>query len=130
MVAKWLHGDAACRKLDVVSGIADLYNVPTTDAERAQWSFAHMAHHRDINAKIYLLVKVVLPEYILDPIDPASTGQWEDQHQLMHDNQNQLLGITGQDLTGVDWKDQRLLAAWIFLNSQEHYQASNILEIG
>lgn len=113
-----------------MSGLANLYNVPSTDEERAQWSFSHMAHHRDINAKIYLLVKVALPEYILDPIDPRDEGTWEYQHQLMHDNQNQLLGIQGQDLTGLDWKDQNLLAAWIFLNGSEHFQASNILEIG
>ncbi len=113
-----------------MSGLANLYNVPTTDAERAQWSFSHMAHHRDINLAIYRLIKVALPEYILDPINPEDQGEWEYQHQLMHDNQNQLLGIQGQDLTGVDWKDQRLLAGWIFLNQSEHYLASNILEIG
>jgi hypothetical protein len=113
-----------------MSGLASLFNVPSTDEERAQWAFAHMAHHRDINARIYTLIKVALPEYILDPIDPNDSGTWEYQHQLMHDNQNQLLGISGQDLTGIDWNDQRLLAGWIFLNSSEHYQASNILEIG
>ena len=113
-----------------MSGLANLYNVPSNDAERAQWAFAHMAHHRDIARRLYELVKVALPEYILDPIDPNDSGQWEDQHQIMHDNQNQLLGITGQDLTGIDWKDQRLTAGWIFLNASEHYQAAAILEIG
>jgi hypothetical protein len=113
-----------------MSGLADLYNVPSTDAERAQWSFAHMAHHRDINARIYLLIATALPEYLLDPIDMNDPGQWEYQHQLMHDNFNALLGIQGQDLTDIDWKDQNLLNAWIFLNGSEHYQASQILEIG
>jgi hypothetical protein len=113
-----------------MSGLANLANVPSTDEERAQWSFAHMAHHRDIAEKIYVLVKIALPEYIIDPIDPNDVGQWEYQHQLMHDNQNQLLGIEGQDLTGVDWKNQNVLTAWIQLNFNEHYQASNILEIG
>ena len=113
-----------------MSGLADLVNVPRTDEERAIWSFAHMAHHRDINAAIYRLIAVALPEYILDPIDVNDSGQWEDQHQLMHDNENQILGIQGQDLTGVDWKDPQILTAWIFLNSSEHYQASEILEIG
>lgn len=113
-----------------MSGLANLYNVPGSDQERAVWAFAHMAHHRDINAKIYLLIKVALPEYSLDPININDTGTWEYQHQLMHDAQNRLLGIQGQDLTGVNWKDQRLLNAWIFLNSSEHFQASNILEIG
>ncbi len=113
-----------------MSGLADLYNVPTTDEERAQWSFAHMTHHRDINRRIYELIKVALPEYILDPVNPDNSGEWEYQHQLMHDDQNAILGIQGQDLTGMDWKDQRLLAAWIYLNVNEHVQASNILEIG
>jgi len=113
-----------------VSGLADLYNVPTTNEERAQWSFAHMTHHRDINRRIYELIKVALPEYILDPVNPENSGEWEYQHQLMHDNENAILGIQGQDLTGMDWKDQRLLAAWIWLNVNEHVQASNILEIG
>lgn len=113
-----------------MSGLADLYNVPSTDQERSQWAFAHMAHHRDINAKIYLLMKLALPEYVLEPIDVNDTGTWEYQHQLMHDDFNQILGIQGQDLTGIDWKDQNLLAGWVFLNSSEHYQASAILEIG
>ncbi len=113
-----------------MSGLANLYNVPGTNEERAQWAFTHMAHHRDINRTIYELIKVALPEYILDPVNPDNSGEWEYQHQLMHDAQNALLGITGQDLTGIDWKDQRLLTAWIYLNSSEHYQAANILEIG
>ena len=113
-----------------MSGLADLYNVPATDEERTQWSFAHMAHHRDINEKIYVLLKLALPEYILDPLDPNDTGQWEYQHQLMHDNQNEILGIQGQDLTGINWKNQNLLSGWIWLNASEHYQASQILEIG
>lgn len=113
-----------------MSGLANLYNVPATDEERSQWSFSHMAHHRDINLRLYTLLKIALPEYILDPINPEDDGTWEYQHQLMHDNQNQLLGIDGQDLTSVDWKNQNLLAAWIFLNANEHFQAANILEIG
>lgn len=113
-----------------MSGLADLYNVPGSDAERAQWTFAHMAHHRDINRRIYELAQVALPEYSLAPADPNDTGQWEYQHQVMHDNQNALLGIQGQDLTGIDWKNQNLLAGWIFLNASEHFQASDILEIG
>jgi hypothetical protein len=119
-------GDAG----DAMTAIASLYNVPSTDNERAQWAFAHMAHHRDINRVIYQLVKVVLTEYVLDQIDPNDTGRWEYQHQIMHDAQNQVLGIQGQDLTGIDWKDQRLLSAWIQLNANEHLQAADILEIG
>jgi hypothetical protein len=118
------HGEAN------LSGIASLANVPVSDQERSDWAFAHMAHHRDINAQIYDLVKIALPEYILDPIDANDIGTWEYQHQLMHDAQNELLGVQGQDLTGVDWKNQNVLAGWVFLNFSEHYQASQILLIG
>lgn len=112
-----------------MSGLANLYNVPVSDIDRAQWAFAHMAHHRDINLAIYNLIKVALPEYILDPVNPNDAEQWEYQHQLMHDNQNQILGIEGQDLTGIDWKNPNLLAGWIWLNAHEHVLASNILEV-
>ena len=113
-----------------MSGLANLFNVPSTDEERAAWSFSHMAHHRDINQAIYILTNLALPEYIIDPIDVNDPAQWEYQHQLMHDNQNAILGIQGQDLTGIDWQNLNLLTAWVFLNSSEHYQAANILEIG
>lgn len=113
-----------------MSGIANLYNVPGNDAERAQWAFAHMAHHRDINRTIYELISVSLPEFILDQINVADTGFWEYQHQQMHDNQNAILGIAGFDLTGLNWNKQNELAGWIYLNSTEHFQASNILGIG
>jgi len=87
-----------------MSAVADLFNVPSTDQERSQWAFAHMAHHRDINRRLYELAAVALPEYSLDPINVADTGSWEYQHQLMHDNQNALLSISGFDLTGLDWR--------------------------
>lgn len=113
-----------------MSALASLYNVPSTDQERAQWAFAHMAHHRDINRKIYELLAVALPEFILDPVDPNNSGSWEYQHQEMHNNQNSILGIAGFDLSELNWQNQNQLAGWIYLNGNEHVQASNILGIG
>ncbi len=113
-----------------MSAIASLYNIPSSNFNRSQWAFAHAAHHRDINRRIYELVKIALPEYLLDPINPDEMGTWEYQHQLMHDNQNALLNIVGFDLTGLDWKKQNELAGWIYLNGEEHRQAADILEIG
>ena len=113
-----------------MSGVASLYNVPSNDDELRLWATLHQAHHRDINAAIYNLAKIALPEYLLDPIDPNDTGNWEDNHQLMHTVQDQILGIKGYDLTGVDWKTPNLTAAFIYLNALEHKQAADILEIG
>jgi hypothetical protein len=113
-----------------MSGVANLYNVPSNDDELKAWATIHAQHHRDINRVIYQLVKIVIPEYVLDPIDPDDTGNWEDNHQEMHRIQDGILGIPGFDLTGFDLKDQRLLAGWIYLNGQEHHRAADILEIG
>lgn len=109
--------------------LASLYNVPSTDSERSQWAFAHMAHHRDINRRIYELTLVALPEFILDPINIENNGDWEYQHQEMHNNQNSILGIAGFDLSELNWTKQNELAGWVFLNGQEHRQAAAILEI-
>jgi hypothetical protein len=113
-----------------MSAIASLYNVPGSYEELAIWSSAHLAHHRDINRVIYQLINVALPEYQIDPIDPNNPGPWDDLHQAMHQQFDEILGISGFDLLGVDWNNQELLASWIFLNATEHHQAADILRIG
>lgn len=113
-----------------MSGVAALSNTPTTPAELALWASVHMTHHRDINRRIYELAGVSLPEFMLDPINPHDTGVWEDQHQQMHQDMDSLLGISGFDLTNVNFENESLLSGWIQLHFNEHYQAANILEIG
>lgn len=113
-----------------MSDVAALFNVPGTDEERAIWSFAHAAHHRDINRLIYQITGIALPEYILDPFDVDNTGVWADQHQQMHNQMDEVLGINPFNLDEVDWKNKSTLGGWIWDNAQEHYQAANLLEIG
>jgi hypothetical protein len=113
-----------------MSGVASLYNVPSNDDELKAWSSIHMRHHVDINTGLYRLLKIALPLYLLDPIDVDNTGDWENNHQQMHDSQNALLSVAGYDLTGLNWKDQNLLSGWIFLNALDHRQAADILGIG
>jgi hypothetical protein len=113
-----------------VSGVANLYNVPGSPTELSIWSTCHMAHHRDINRRIYEIFKIALPEYLIDPIDPNNLGSWDDLHQAMHEAQDTILGISGFNLLGIDFSDQQLLAAWIFLNATEHHLAADLLEIG
>ena len=113
-----------------MSAIAALFNVPSNAQELSQWATAHATHHRDINRVLYQLTGADLPEFVLDPIDPSNTGVWEDQHQVMHQNQNAILGINGFDLSEVDFKNLDLLTGWITLNANEHYQAAAILGIG
>lgn len=113
--------------------IANIQNIPGTVEEIQQWAFAHQAHHIDVNDAVYRLLNFALPQYILDPFDPTNEdlmGTWAYNHQQMHENLNQILGVAGYNLVDVDWTDQSQLAGWIQLNFVEHLQYSNILQVG
>ena len=111
--------------------VASLLNIPTTPEEFAEWSFSHAAHHRDCSRATLAAKNVVLPEYILDPINlEDGFGTWLYQHQAMHNTQNSALGTAGFDLTDVDWQDQGQFASWIQDNENEHYQWATILGVG
>lgn len=107
--------------------LANLANIPETPEETNEWSFAHMAHHRDIIEFIRLQKSIVLPEYILDPMDTTDLGTFANQHQNMHNAFNSILGLAGNDLTDVNWQDRGQREAWIWLNFVEHQNASNSL---
>lgn len=110
--------------------VAGIFNVPTDENTLNEWAFSHMASHRDIIRVIYQVLKVALPEYSLDPVNPNNTGVWERQHQQMHQEMNTLLGTSGFNLLGLDWHDENKLAAWIQLNAVEHRQVSDLLRLG
>lgn len=105
--------------------IASLFNIPSTEDELSAWSFAHMAHHRDVNRAILMQAGVVVPEYILDPFDPDNAATWLQQHQSMHNVTDEIYGISGYDLTEVNWADQSMRAGWIYLNAQLHVSEAN-----
>lgn len=100
--------------------LADLFNIPEDAAGMAQWSFAHMAHHRDTVLAAQTQKRVLLPLYILDPVDLADPLAFLNQHQTMHAALDSLYGIAGYDLTDVDWNDPGQRAGWIWLNAQLH----------
>lgn len=113
-----------------MSGIAGIFNVPKTPEDLSVWASGHMTHHRDIIRRIRELTDIDLDEYILDPIDPKDTDVWGAQHQQMHQDMEAILGISGFDLTEVDFEEYEELEGWITLNANVHYQAAFILGIG
>jgi hypothetical protein len=110
--------------------IAALWNVPTDPKELDDWTFIHMVHHRDVNDQIFREFGISIEEFALDPLDPHNPGQWEDQHQAMHQATNTVLGISGFDLTGIDWLNPTILSGWIQSNAVEHREWSDILGVG
>lgn len=110
-----------------MSGVAGLFNVPLTPSELLQWSHIHMASHRDINRRIFEALLLSMPEPMLDPFDPKNLGTWAEQHQQLHQLQNTVLGIRGNDLSDVPTDNESAWATWLYLNGQEHDKAEQIL---
>ena len=107
--------------------LANLYNIPTTEKGFLEFSFANVDEHRKALSAIRSIYTITLQEYIIDPIPMFDFPAWAYRHQQMHNQQNQVLGIAGNDLTSVDFTKPDQLSSWISLHAQEHYQAASIL---
>ena len=101
---------------------------PETNEDAAAFSFAHMRSHQDIVRVIFQNYSVNLTVFSLDPADLTST--WVLNHQTMHNQMNQVLGIQGQNLTLVDWNDSESVLEWVNDNFSEHQQACQKLNLG
>ena len=113
-----------------MASVASLFNVPGTLEEFNMWSFAHAAHHIDINAAIIKLGGTTVQAFVLDPINLDDLQGWLDQHQWMHQQMDAQLGISGYNLSDANWQNQDEFAGWITLHANEHYQIANLLKIG
>lgn len=107
------------------------FAVPPGDANGLSvWAFAHLAHHRDINRRIFETLGTTLTDYVLDPIDLTDMGDWLVQHQIMHDAMNQTLyGAQGYNLQSLEWRDYSNLQEWLAQNYAEHARAATTLGV-
>ena len=103
--------------------LANLLNIPNTPEEWAYFSFNNQdAHHQIFGALLNQGVR--LSDYVLDPITPDSAATWLRIHQQAHTEFNSALGIQGNDLSTVDFKNPTEVAAWVQLHWSEHQQAT------
>lgn len=109
--------------------LVNLYNIPTTPEGFAEFSFSNYDEHKKIFSAIQSAYATRLEEYIIEPLPLFDFSAWAYRHQLMHNEQNQVLGIAGNDLTSIDFTKPDQLASWINLHAQEHYQAASILRL-
>lgn len=109
--------------------LATLYNVPSSANELNVFSFSNQNEHVKIAAAFQLQVSVTTPQFVLDPIPLNDMGVWLQQHQVLHNIMNGLLGTNSNDLTDVNFRDPSQLSEWIWLHAQEHYQAADILRL-
>lgn len=109
--------------------ILDVFNVPTTDEELDRWSALHMILHRSEISAAQTRFGVVLQEFVLDPVDTTPGGSWFQQHQLMHDDIDSLLGVAQFDLIDVDWSNPAQRIGWIQGHAQLHQQETDVLGV-
>lgn len=107
--------------------LPSLFNVPLTREELDIWTFSNADEHQKIAAACLTQLSATIPQFPLDPIPVDDLGTWAYNHQAIHDAQNAVLGIAGNDLTTVDLNDTAQLSNWIQLHAQEHYQAAGLL---
>ena len=100
--------------------MANVYNVPTDDRQLEKWATLHMILHRGQILAAKRQFNVILPEFVLDPIDLREDSGWFQQHQLMHDNLDRVLGVQQFNLTDVDWKSEVSRIGWIQAHAQLH----------
>lgn len=107
--------------------LATLFNAPNNEATLGEFSFANADEHRKIIAAVRRLNGTFLQEFILDPISILDSQNWAYQHQIAHDQMNQVLGTGGNDLRNVDFNDPDSVINFVRIHASEHLQAANIL---
>ena len=101
-----------------------LYNTPHDEGSLFEWASIHQKDHFAIAAEIQR--KLSGTTVILMPIDPiplqADMLTWAMNHQLMHSEMDDAVGVAGFDLTAVNFSQRQELEIWIQLHAAEHYE--------
>ena len=106
--------------------LACLLNAPQTDEDWARWGF----HHRQSHDAIVAAINTAgghLSVYQLDPV--TRDKDWLDRDQQAHNDFNTALRTQGADLTEVDFEKPNEVAAWVWLEHQEHMIAERALGV-
>ena len=107
-----------------------IYTKPESDDDWKAWAWNHASNHYDILQAAFVSKGQNLNQYILDPLDKNNLGTWLYQHQDTHNQINKLLGLQGNDLLNLDWRDPDQFSEWLRLNGDEHVRINTALGIG
>lgn len=106
-----------------------LFNAPYDAGSLAEFSSIHQADHMQIVAQIFEKLGIATLE--LPPLDPIPVQfdflTWLMNHQFAHNQANGYLGLTGFDLTSVDFRNREQFLIWTRYNALEHYAQSEAL---
>lgn len=103
-----------------------LYPAPAEDGWE-QWLLNNYVQHRAINDATAAQFGITVNQYQIYPVLPENLNDFLQQHQRWHNDMNASLGIPGNDLSSVDFQDEKQMDAWMFLHYQEHLAAVTTL---
>jgi hypothetical protein len=106
-----------------------LFDIGGSGATAAQFFFWNAQDHIEIAQAIQAQKTVNLFERVLDPVDPAALDRWLELHQQTHNDVNSVLGLSGNDLSDLDFENPRKVREWINLHAQEHQAMRQALKI-
>jgi hypothetical protein len=109
--------------------LPSLLNPFENERDMARWAFHNKDSHLAIVGALQSQKSLTLNTYVIDPMSEVDMQNWLRRHQNYHNDMVDALGISGSDLSSVDWKDKNQRDAWIRLHFVEHYQAHILLGI-
>lgn len=113
-----------------MANLAQILFPPPTEQGLNEWMFHHVQHHRAIISAARASRGAVLAEQMIFPYSPRDKDNWLELHQDMHNDMNGLLGISGNDLSEVDFGNRKQREAWHSLHYFEHLAAATSLGLG
>lgn len=106
-----------------------LYNTPYDEGSLLEWSSIHQKDH--FNIALQIQQKFSGTTVLLMPIDPVPLQldmlTWAMNHQFMHNEMDNVVGVAGFDLSSVNFMQREQLEIWINLHAWEHYRVAQVL---
>lgn len=103
-----------------------LYPSPTNQGWD-EWSWHNYQHHLAINTALTQVLGIIPVTYRLWPVRQEEFRDWLEQHQQAHTLFCNAIGISGVDISDLDFKDKTKRDAWMYLHFQQHQAAAQIL---
>lgn len=88
-----------------------------------EWAFAHYQHHLEIAQTVLKNKNTRLEIPQIWPMTLENIQNWLENHQTLHNQQNAVLKIQGNDLSTLNWNDEKQREGFFWLNFMEHRSA-------
>ena len=104
-----------------MSNLVSLIGFPeNTPGGKDEWSFNNADDHTLVRDTIQRKDAVNLVQYPLYPLNWERWDTFAKTHQSAHNEINDLLGLPGTDLTGVDFNNPKRAEEWHLSHFREH----------